>query len=297
MGGLKPSFFGPRLRSTQLLIPPVEKTCSNLTFAYFSNGCGRNHQLASSLLCWTERRFFDLRLVGSLFVPYLGSQMLENIKIGKLWNWRIERGKLAHTNPGYLEGFGVRQAQKSEVGDVVFGFVFCSFFCVHFFFGTTKTMSKISGQLLDCCRGLCLGNYRIWNIGDTSLDQTHRDSASKGKNTKAGFNIYTPWNSPFFFLPPENRGPFVPPKKERDTSFLKHQFSGGNDAARRSQGIHDLLPHGSLFGAAPFETPEKMGLIKALGVVKGKMWRNSKTNLVVKPDLTRFPLLRGSLNC
>ena len=49
------------------------------------------------------------------------------------------RGELAHTNPGYLEGFGVRQTQNLEVGDVVFGFVSAVvFFCVHFFFEQQK---------------------------------------------------------------------------------------------------------------------------------------------------------------
>lgn len=138
-----------------------------------------------------------------------------------------------------------------------FWICFAVFFLCSFFLWTTKTMSKISGQLLDCRRGLC------WEIlyleyRDTSLNQTHRDSASKGRNTKAGSKIYTPWNSHIFCCPWKIGGLFFPQKGKGHVIFEASIF-GWQGCSAEVTGENELLPLDRFLEPRHSKPPKRWG--------------------------------------
>ena len=301
-GGLKPSFFmvprGPRLRSTQLLI---QKTSSNLTFAYFLQmpGAKKPPRSPSSLLCWTERFFFwSYRLCWVVvFSPPSVVRVAVFIKKWEaleLTNWA--RWTCSHKSwiPGRIWG-----AANSEIWSrrccFLDLFLLSFLFCVHFFFEQQKLWARYRGNCWIAAEDF------VWEIivSEISWHKSEPNTSGfgvQGSEYKSWFQNIHSLKLTYFLLSLKNRGPFLPPKRKGTRHFWSINFRVARMQRRGHTGKRTSSPW-SLFGAAPFETPEKMGLIKALGVVKGKMWRNSKTNLVVKPDLTRFPLLRGSLNC
>ena len=174
-------------------------------------------------------------------------------------------------------------------------FLLSFLFCVHFFFEQQKLWARYRGNCWIAAEDF------VWEIivSEISWHKSEPNTSGfgvQGSEYKSWFQNIHSLKLTYFLLSLKNRGPFLPPKRKGTRHFWSINFRVARMQRRGHTGKRTSSPW-SLFGAAPFETPEKMGLIKALGVVKGKMWRNSKTNLVVKPDLTRFPLLRGSLNC
>lgn len=176
-----------------------------------------------------------------------------------------------------------------------FWICFAVFFFVLIFSLNNKNYEQDIGATVGLPPRTLLGNI-VSGISWHKSEPNTSGFGIQGSEYKSWFQNIHSLKLTYFLLSLKNRGPFLPPKRKGTCHFWSINFRVARMQRRGHRGKRTSSPW-SLFGAAPFETPEKMGLIKALGVVKGKMWRNSKTNLVVKPDLTRFPLLRGSLNC
>ena len=102
------------------------------------------------------------------------------------------RGELAHTNPGYLEGFGVRQTQNLEVGDVVFGFVSAVVFFVFIFSLNNKNYEQDIGETVGLLPRTLFGKLLYLKYSDTSLNQTPREIRHPRVGIPKQVSIYTP---------------------------------------------------------------------------------------------------------
>lgn len=138
-----------------------------------------------------------------------------------------------------------------------FWICFAVFFCAHFFFEQQKLWARYRGNCWIAAEDF-VGKYCIWNIGDTSLDQTHRDSASKGRNTKAGSKIYTPWNSHIFCCPCKIGGLFFPQKGKGHVIFEASIF-GWQGCSAEVTGENELLPLDRFLEPRHSKPPKRWG--------------------------------------